>query len=55
MAKQGRDELLGVIAETMTAIEAGSGQASVSAEGLPVPSGKAKETRKKRPDRARPW
>jgi GTP-binding protein len=55
MAKQGRDELLGVIAETMTAIEAESGQASVSAEGLPVPSGKAKETRKKRPDLARPW
>jgi GTP-binding protein len=53
--EQGRQELLGVIDESMTAIQAESGQAAISAEGLPVPIQKAREDRKKRPDLSRPW
>jgi GTP-binding protein len=53
--EQGRQELLGVIDESMTAIQAESKQATVSPEGLPATSQKAKEIRKKRPDLARPW
>jgi GTP-binding protein len=53
--EQGRQELLGVIDESMTAIQAESGQAAISAEGLPVPIQKAREARKKRPDLSRPW
>jgi GTP-binding protein len=53
--EQGRQELLGVIDESMTAIQVESGQVAVSPEGLPAPSRKAQETRKKRPDLARPW
>src|ERR1039457_2958257 len=53
--EQGRRELLGVIDEAMTAIQAESKQAMVSLEGLPAPVRKAQETRKKRPDLSRPW
>jgi GTP-binding protein len=57
MAKQGREELLGVIDESMTAILAESGQATVSPEDLLAPSPKvsAREARKRRPDFVRPW
>ena len=51
--EQGRRELLGVIDEAMTAIEAE--QASVSSEGLPGNVQKAPEPRKRRPDLSRPW
>jgi GTP-binding protein len=57
MAKQGREELLGVIDESMTAIQAESKQATISPEDLPAPGPKvsAREIRKRRPDLARPW
>jgi GTP-binding protein len=55
ITEQGRQELLGVIAESMTAIQAESGRVAISAEGLPVPIQKAREARKKRPDLSRPW
>jgi GTP-binding protein len=51
--EQGRQELLGVIDEAMTAIRVE--QASVSSEGLPAISRKAQEIRKRRPDLSRPW
>jgi GTP-binding protein len=54
-AQQGRQELLGVIGESVTAIQAESNRTAVSAEGLPAPGRQAKETRKTRPDLARPW
>jgi GTP-binding protein len=54
-SEQGRQELLGVIDESMTAIQTESRQAMVSPEGLPVASRKAQEARKKRPDLSRPW
>ena len=54
-AAQGRQELLGVIDESMTAIEAESGRAADSAEGSLVPAQQATPIRKKRPDLARPW
>ena len=52
---QGRQELLGVIGEAMTAIEAESKQAEVSPEDSSGSGHKARETRKKRPDLSRPW
>ena len=61
MTKHGREKLLGVIDEAMTAIHAESGQAQPEAE---VPSGdsamtgqtvSARTRRKRRPDLARPW
>jgi GTP-binding protein len=61
MAKQGREELLGVIAEMMTAIQAESGQARPGAvippEDLASTRQKvsARDARKRRPDLARPW
>jgi len=57
MVKHGREELLAVIAEAMTAIQAESGSVPVSAEGSPAPATQAgtRETRKRRPDRSRPW
>jgi GTP-binding protein len=61
MAKQGREELLGVIAETITAIEAGSGpaqqEAVIPSEDLAITGEKAspRAARKKRPDLSRPW
>jgi GTP-binding protein len=51
---QGRPELLGVIDEAMTAIEAESKQAA-SPEDSSGSSHKPLETRKKRPDLSRPW
>ncbi len=53
--EQGRQELLGVIDESMTAIQAESNRAAVSPEGLPATSRKAQDIRKKRPDLSRPW
>ena len=61
MAKQGREELLGVIAEAMTAIQAESGQAQSDAvvppEDLAITGLKVstRTVRKRRPDLARPW
>jgi GTP-binding protein len=52
---QGRPELLGVIDEAMTAIEAESKQAAASPEDSFSSGRKARETRKKRPDLSRPW
>jgi GTP-binding protein len=54
---QGRSELLGVIDEAMTAIQAEAVQAPAAAEGQPAPSLKVgvREIRKRRPDLARPW
>ena len=61
MAKQGREELLGVIDEAMTAIQAESGQAQSDAVVPPedlATTGRKVSTqaaRKRRPDLARPW
>jgi GTP-binding protein len=61
MAKQGRDELLGVIDEMMTAIQAESGPAQPddvnSPEDLATTGQKAsiRTARKRRPDLSRPW
>jgi len=53
--EKGREELLGVIDEELRALNAR--QASNSSEGLPTSDRKTKipDTRKSRPDRARPW
>jgi hypothetical protein len=61
MAKHGREELLGVIDEAMTAIQAESGQAPQDAAIPPADlatTGQKVSTqaaRKRRPDLARPW
>jgi GTP-binding protein len=61
MAKQGREELLGVIDELMTAIPAESGQtpqdAVIPPEDLAITGRKVstRAARKRRPDLARPW
>jgi GTP-binding protein len=61
MAKQGREELLGVIAEAMTAIQAESAQAPQDAEIPPADlatTGRkvnVRDARKRRPDLSRPW
>jgi GTP-binding protein len=61
MAKHGREELLGVIDEAMTAIQAESGQpqpeALISPDDLATTGRKVgvQPVRKKRPDLARPW
>jgi GTP-binding protein len=54
---QGRNELLGVIAEETEAIEAASIRAQASAESSPSLSVQARvqENRKRRPDLNRPW
>jgi GTP-binding protein len=54
-AQRGRQELLGVIDETMTAIQAESNQVPAASDDSPVPSLKPKVTRKSRPDLNRPW
>ncbi len=56
-ARQGRAELLGVIAGEMTAINNAANQAPAPSENLPNPNLKvrAQENRKRRPDRNRPW
>jgi GTP-binding protein len=51
---QGRQELLGVIDEQMTAINAASGRALVHTEN-PSPRTRVRENRKRRPDLNRPW
>jgi GTP-binding protein len=53
--EQGRQELLGVVDEQMTAIQAEARQAAVSPEGLSDPAGTVPKTPKRRPDRSRPW
>jgi GTP-binding protein len=61
MAKHGREELLGVIDETMTAIQAESGQAQSAAVTPPedlAATGQQvspRVARKRRPDLVRPW
>ena len=52
---RGRQDLLGVIGEAMTAIQAEAARATIPSDGPPAPGRKAKETRKRRPDRFRPW
>ncbi|HZI31472.1 MAG TPA: GTP-binding protein 8, partial [Candidatus Binatia bacterium] len=56
---QGRQELLGVIEETLSAIQAQAmatpPEAATPPENSPVPGRKAKPSPKKRPDLARPW
>jgi GTP-binding protein len=56
-AGQGRQELLGVIDEALTAIQAEAKQAAADSESLPVADRKpsAREIRKSRPDLMRPW
>ena len=51
---QGRQELLGVIDEHLTAINAESSRARVDAESL-SPQTHVRENRKRRPDLNRPW
>jgi len=51
---QGRQELLGVIDESMTAINAASSGVRVHAESL-SPQTRVRENRKRRPDLNRPW
>jgi GTP-binding protein len=55
--RQGRQELLGVIEESMAAIEAASSRERLPAEGSPTPTPQppARENRKRRPDLNRPW
>jgi hypothetical protein len=61
MAKQGREELLGVIEEAMTAIQVESGQApqdaAIPSEDLATTGRRVstRSARKRRPDLARPW
>lgn len=52
--KQGRRELLGVIEEQMTAINAASAPAQAPAED-PGPQTRVRDNRKRRPDLNRPW
>ncbi len=51
---QGRQELLGIIDEQMTAIDAASSGGLVHAESL-SPQTRVRENRKRRPDLNRPW
>jgi len=55
--RQGRQELLGVIDEEMTAINAASSRAEAPTESAPDLSLEARlrENRRRRPDRNRPW
>ncbi|MGO8699501.1 MAG: ribosome biogenesis GTP-binding protein YihA/YsxC [Limisphaerales bacterium] len=57
VTRQGRQELLGVIDDEMTAIDAASLQARVPPEISPNPNLEARfrENRKRRPDLNRPW
>ena len=52
---QGRQELLGVIAEAISAIQADAKPIAQSPGNVPVPGRKTKPTHKKRPDLQRPW
>ena len=51
----GRAELLGVIDEAMTAIQAEAKAAAPAAGDAPAPAGKHAKSGKRRPDLARPW
>ena len=53
--EQGRQELLGVIEEAMTAIQAESNQETDASENPAGPRRKAQPNRKSRPDLHRPW
>ncbi len=53
--EQGRQELLGVIDEMLSAIQAESNQTPASPEDASAPQLKAKPSRKTRPDLIRPW
>lgn len=55
--RQGRSELLGVIADEMTAIKTAANLAPAPPENSPNPSlkARARENRKRRPDLHRPW
>jgi GTP-binding protein len=53
--EQGRPELLGVIDEAMSAIQAEANQTATSTENLPATARQVKPTRKSRPDLHRPW
>jgi GTP-binding protein len=53
--EQGRPELLGVIEEAISAIQAEARQPAESAGSAPDASPKAKPGRKHRPDLSRPW
>jgi GTP-binding protein len=53
--EMGRPELLKVIDEAITAIQAESNQTEESPENLQLPSRKPKPSRKNRPDLFRPW
>jgi GTP-binding protein len=57
VARQGRQELLGVIGEQMTAINTASIQAQGPGERPPdlSPQARVRENRKRRPDLNRPW
>ncbi len=52
---QGRPELLGVVEEAMSAIQAETKPAAESLGNAATPGRKAKPTRKHRPDLQRPW
>ena len=54
---QGRQELLGIINETMTAINAASNRSTEPASSSPSPDSqpRAQDRRKRRPDLNRPW
>lgn len=54
---QGRQDLLGVIDEAMTAIAAEAAQSPISSEdsSAKIPAAKSPATRKRRPDLNRPW
>ncbi len=55
--RQGRQELLGVIDDEMTAINTAANRAGVRPESSPNPSleARSRENRKRRPDLNRPW
>lgn len=52
---QGRQELLRVINESLSAIQAESNQTASTGGGLSAPAAKSKPSRKRRPDLHRPW
>jgi len=52
---EGRQELLGVIAEAISAIQAEEESGAESSGNVPAPSRQAKPANKKRPDLQRPW
>jgi len=53
--EHGRQELLGVVEETLTAIQTETRPAQAASDATKTASRKAKENRRRRPDLARPW